>query len=367
MEVELGRCQEYRIEILESQKVKIMVTAGLAEIKGQELLNDKWYSLSDTRTAIFTFTGAKLRIDGNCDLQYIASSSCFPHIFNYFDANKDCLKTVLVLGRGRSTFCTTIANYFVRIHKEVDFIELDPSKGNIFPGTLSLLHIDCFVDCIEGFKLKNPVSLFYGSSTIENEELFDIQTDALAREVENRGRECFRLVLCPELSIDELNSLSKKFKASEVVVIGDERLFHRMNLIIPKIFIEDSGYIQENTISKSIYRYFNGVNHEYTPCSFIVKHDWEIVRIGEQYTAPESALPLGATRKVGKTDVCRTELVENAVLAISEAEEEDQVATSPVMGFIVCLDDKKFRVLCTQPKLPKMKYLVQGNIRYIDF
>lgn len=367
MEVELGRCQEYRIEILESQKVKIMVVAGLAEIKGQELLNDKWYSFSDIKTTIFTFTGAKLKIDGNYDLQYIASSSCFPHIFNYFDANKDSPKTILVLGRGRSTFCTTIANYLVRMHKEVDFIELDPSKGNIFPGVLSLLHIDCFVDCMERFRLKNPVSLFHGSLTIENSELFDMQTDFLAKEVESRGRECFRLVLCPELAADELNSLSKRFKASEAVIVGDERLFHRIGLIIPKTFIENSGYVQENTVSKSISRYFNGVNHEYTPCSFIVKHDWEIVRIGEQYTAPESALPLGATRKVGKTDVCRTELVENAVLAISEAEDEDQVARSPVMGFIVCLDDKKFRILCTQPKMPKMKYLVQGSIKYIDF
>lgn len=367
MEVELGRLQEYRIEVLESQKMKVMVTAGLAEVKGQELLNDKWHVFQDVKTTIFTFTGAKLRIDGSCDLQYTASSSCFPHIFNYFDTNKDSTKTVLVLGRGRTTFCTTVANYFVRMHKEVDFVELDPSKGNVFPGALSLLHIDCLVDCMERFRLKNPVSLFYGSLAVENDELFEAQTEALAKEIESRGRECFRMVLCPDLAVEELNSLSKRFKASEAVVVGDERFFHRTELFIPKIFIENSGYIQENMVAKSIHRYFNGVGHEYTPCSFIVKHDWEIVRIGELYTAPESALPLGATRKVGKTDVCRTDPVENAVLAISEAEEDSQVATSPVMGFIVCLDDKRFRVLCTQPKLPKMRYLVQGNIKYIDF
>jgi len=378
MEIELERYQEFRIEVLESQKMKIMVTAGLTEIRGQELLNDKWYTLSNTKTSIFTFTGAKLKIDGNCDLHYKTHQQCFLQTFEYFDGNRDTPKTVLVLGKGRSTFCATVANYFARMHKKIDFVELDPSRGNIFPLCLSFLQVDGFVDWQEGFKLSNPVVYFYGSLTVENTELFDLQTSRLSDSLKTLGKETddnlkepsnssFRLILCPELSADEINSLAGKFMASEIVVIGDERLFHRMNFKVPKVFIQNNGYIAENTVSRSIYRYFNGTNNEYTPCSFIVKHDWEIVRIGELFSAPESALPLGSTRKVGKTDICKTELVENSILAVSSAEKEEDVVVSPVICFIVCLDEKKFRVLCTQPKLPKMKYLIQGNLKYIDF
>lgn len=369
MEVELGRYQEYRIEVTENQKFKIMVIMGLAEIKGQELLNDKWYVFSDIKAAIFTFTGAKLRIDGNCELQYTVEKLCFRKIFNYFDDNKKSNKTVLVLGKGRSTFCATISNYFVRMHKQTDLIEIDPSKGNIFPGTLSLLHVDTLVDCQENFKLNNPICFFYGSLIVENKELYELQTSALAEYLQKNSfdMETFKMIIAPELTIDETNNIIKKFRVSEVVIIGDERLFHKINYIVPKFFIENDGYICENRVSKSINRYFNGYNNEFTPCSFIVKYDWNIVRIGELYSAPESALPLGATRKVGKTDICKTELAENSILAISEAESEENLATTPVVGFIVCLDEKKFRILCTQPKLPKLKFLIQGDFKYIDF
>ena len=71
MEVELAKDQEYHIEVNENQKLKIMIVSGLAEVKGQELLNDKWYTFSNIKTGIFTFTGAKLKIDGSCDLQFV--------------------------------------------------------------------------------------------------------------------------------------------------------------------------------------------------------------------------------------------------------------------------------------------------------
>lgn len=40
MEVELATNQEYRIKVIENQSLRIMVLAGVAEIKGQELIND---------------------------------------------------------------------------------------------------------------------------------------------------------------------------------------------------------------------------------------------------------------------------------------------------------------------------------------
>ena len=394
-----------------------MVVAGLVQVKGQELLNDRWYVFSNIKTAIFTFTGAKLKIDGVADIQYVAVHSSASKIFNYFDklykSNEN--STILVLGKGRSSFCTTISNYFVRMHKKIIFTEIDPSKGNIFPGTLSTMFID------EGFKLNNPHCLFYGNTEIDNIELYDLQIDALVKHIQkmnlttddiqnvdsnrfneddpinikenhtenidfngnnyqprniahtnsfdnNYSPKYVQLILAPEMSIDNLNNIIKKFNVKESIFVGDERMFNKINLIVKKIFIENYGYIYENTIPKSINRYFNGINNEFTPCSFIVKQNfWNIVRIGEEYVAPDSALPLGATRKVGKTAVNKVDLIENSILAISDAKDENEVATSPVSGFITCVDEKKFRILCTQPRLPKQAYLIQGNIRYIDF
>jgi len=367
METTIPRNHELRLEISETQKIKLMVTAGLAEIFGQELLNEKWHVLSGIKCAVFTFTGAVVRLEGSCDLSYVGESSCFPKTFNYFDTVKDSSDTVLVIGRGRSTFCATMANYFVRMHRKLDFLEIDPSKGNIFPGALSYLQIDTLVEYHDRFKLSNPYCLFFGSLSIDNVELYEIQTEKLKEEVESRHTGNLKLVLCPEFSNEMLNRLIKSLKASQVVCVGNERMFHKISITVPKTYIENTGFVHENMVSKSISRYFNGSNEEFTPSSLLLKGECSILRIGEQYAAPESALPLGAARKVGHTDVCRCEPIQNAVLAISEAETEDQVIRSPVLGFVVCLDEKRMRFLCTQPKLPKCKYLVQGAVKYIDF
>lgn len=367
MEARIPRNHELRLEVLESQKIKIMVVSGLAEIFGQELLNEKWYNLTDIKCAVFTFTGAVVRVEGVCDLSYLAESSCFPKFFNYFDSVKDSSDTVLVVGRGRSTFCTAVANYFVRIHKKLDFVEIDPSKGNIFPGALSYVQVDALVEYSDRLRLNNPYCLFFGSLSIENAELYRIQTERLSEEIRGRETGNFKTVLCPEVSNEMLGQLIKTFGASGVVCIGNERMFHKLDVPVSKIFIENTGYVAENAVAKSINRYFNGPNGEYTPSSLSLKSECTVLRIGEQYAAPESALPLGASRKIGHTDICRCELVQNAVLAISEADSEDQVITSPALGFVVCVDEKKQKILCVQPKLPKCRYLVQGSVKYIDF
>lgn len=368
MEITLLKSQEFRIEVSESQKLKIMVIEGLAEIKGQELLNEKWYTFSDIKTAIFTITGATLRVDGQADLKYVAFKSAMPEFISYFDKNSRTPKTILVVGKGRTTFCSTICNYFLRAHKTVDFVELDPGKGNIFPGTLTYQEINTFVDCVENFNINHPTCMFYGSLTIENLDLYNLQCTKLYNILESTKRSFnFRIILCPNISVEEINQISKIYKAKEIVVVGDERLFHKSDFIIPKIFMENTAFVFENKVNKSIYKYFNGYNHQYTPCTFPIKSDLEIFRIGELYSAPESALPLGTARRLGKTDPIKTDIVENSVLAISRAETEDMIATSPVIGFVVCVDSKKLRVLCTQHTLPKMKYFIQGDFKYLDY
>lgn len=373
MEIVLRSNQEYRIEVGETQRLKVMVISGLAEIKGQELLNDRWYVLKDVRTFIFTFSGCKLKVEGMYDLQYISDKTNVPSIFNVFNFfvgngfDYSGLRTFMVLGNGRSTFCFTLINYFVRKNKKVLFTEVDPSRGNIFPGALSTIHIDTLVDCVEGMRLKNPLSFYYGSVEMENTELYDLQTTELREAIKNKNVEDFHLILCPEGSSSFYNTLIKRFEVNKVVVVGDERLYHSLDVIVDKLMIDRSGFVNDRDINKSVSRYFRGANDEYTPFSFNVKYKWKIVRVGEVHVAPDSALPLGSTRKVGCVEVSEVELAENSILAISEAKNIQDVPKSAVLGYVVVIDASTFKILCTQPKLPKYTFLVQGDIKYVEY
>jgi polyribonucleotide 5'-hydroxyl-kinase len=373
MEVVLSANQEYRIEVGESQKLKLMVLSGIAEIKGQELLNERWYIFRDTRTFVFTFTGCRLKTDGTCELQYVSDSTNVPQIFNlfhYFYSRKFDYtgnRSFMVIGNGRSTFCHTLINYIVRFHRKVLFTELDPSKGNIFPGALSTIHIDTPIDCVEGIRLNNPLSFFYGSTEIGNPELYDLQTSRMQEAIKSKGIEDLHIVLAPEGTSSFYNTLIKRFEIDKVIVVNNERMYHSQSLIVEKLLVTGGEFIPGRDTGRSISRYFKGTNNEFTPYSFNVKYKWRIVRVGELYTAPESALPLGAARKVGCVEASEVEPVDNAVLAISEAKEIQDVAGSPVVGYVVVITSNPLKILCTQPKLPKHTFMIQGHMRHIEY
>jgi len=314
-----------------------------------------------------------------------------PYVAKYFDylcRNNEFGRNILVLGKGKCTFCTAMANYIVRMHKTSIISVIDPASGFIFPGVIGWLAIDSIIDYSEGIKLNNPTCYFYGDTEIKNSDLYDIQIEEMSKELEELSKEAsgeknaskeavpeesesiqgqLNMIIAPQMAQEELNRIIKKFKVKEVVFLGDERMYNSMKLIVDMIFIDNGAYIQENSVINSINRYFNGPRGEYSPCSFIAKIGKGVVRIGEEHAAPESALPLGATRKVEKTSVNHISPIEGHVLAISEAENEEGIATSKISGFVVCQNSETFRVLCPQPKLPKNYYLVQGNIKYSDY
>ena len=92
--------------------------------------------------------------------------------------------------------------------------------------------------------------------------------------------------------------LGRKFTLE---IFGDEKLYHSLDIIADKLMIDERGFVNEKDINKSISRYFKGAND--TAFSFNVKYKWKLVRVGEVYVTPDSALPLGSTRKVGCVEV----------------------------------------------------------------
>ncbi|WUR03544.1 polyribonucleotide 5'-hydroxyl-kinase (CLP1) [Vairimorpha necatrix] len=367
MELTLLKNQEYRVEINDTQKFKFMILSGSAEIKGQELINEKWYTIKNTKTFIFSYTGCKLKIDGSCDLQFISNITNVPEIvkiFNFILKNNE--KTFLIVGKGRTTFCTTIINYFIRLHKKILFTEVDLKKGNIFPGSLSTIHLDTLVDFNEHFKLSNVLSFYYGNLEIKNFDLYWTQISRLKEAIDKKNVEDVHLILAPNESNKYYQELIKKFKIDRLICIGDERKYNQIEIPISKTFIPLSGYIEENTVEKSISRYFNGPNNEFTPFSFSVKRKWNVLRIGEECLAPESALPLGSTRKLNTLEINEVLLENNNILGISEAKNQEDVLLAPVLGYCVITNKDTFKILCPQAKLPKCSNFIQGDIKFMD-
>lgn len=362
MKVILEKFFEYRIEVGDTQKLKIMILTGSAEIKGQELLLEKWYTFSNIKTFIFTYHGCILKIEGTSDLQYISSNTNVLSIFDLINLSGP----ILVLGKGRTTLCTTLINYYIRLHKKVLFTEIDLKKGNIFPGSLSTVHIDSLITYEEHIKLKNVLSFFYGNLHINNKDLYFKLINNLQNAIFKKQCGDLHLILAPDETNEYYDEICKIFCIKQIVVVGDERKFNLIKTSTNKIYIQLTGYIYENNVNKSIDRYFNGLNNEFTYHTFCVKRKWNIFRVGEECLAPESALPLGSTRKLDTLAVNEVDLKDNSIIGISEARSEDDIINSPVLGYCLVKNADTFKIMCCQPKLPKYSFFIQGDLLYND-
>lgn len=375
--VKVPRNKAFRFEVNETQKFKVKLVTGLAEHKGAELLSDKFYVFSDIKTSIHTFTGCELEVEGECELCYVSEKSTDAKLYDIYAKEAENIETnnILVIGNGSSTTSLTLCNYFVRENKPVTFIELDPSKGNIFPGALTAIEVEKMQ--FNSFEMSNVINcLFYGSKEVDNIELYELQINAL---MQNKERNGSRVVLAPFINYLLLDKTIELFNIKKLIVCGDERLHHKIkNSIKSEIhhYFLSTGdaYVHDEKINKSIRRYFNGEELVEVNNAFVLKESLSssritlgnptVVKVGEDYVAPDTALPLNAKRKLGIIGVEEVDLCENAVLAISEATEKEDLATSPVTGFMVCLDEKSGKMLSSQPKAPKISFLIQSNIKY---
>ncbi|EQB62333.1 polyribonucleotide 5 -hydroxyl-kinase clp1 isoform 2 [Vairimorpha apis BRL 01] len=292
MKVILEKFFEYRIEVGDTQKLKIMILTGSAEIKGQELLLEKWYTFSNIKTFIFTYHGCILKIEGTSDLQYISSNTNVLSIFDLINLSGP----ILVLG------------------KDLYFKLINNLQNAIFKKQCGDLH----------------------------------------------------LILAPDETNEYYDEICKIFCIKQIVVVGDERKFNLIKTSTNKIYIQLTGYIYENNVNKSIDRYFNGLNNEFTYHTFCVKRKWNIFRVGEECLAPESALPLGSTRKLDTLAVNEVDLKDNSIIGISEARSEDDIINSPVLGYCLVKNADTFKIMCCQPKLPKYSFFIQGDLLYND-
>ena len=103
---------------------------------------------------------------------------------------------------------------------------------------------------------------------------------------------------------------------------------------------------------------------------------YTVYRVGSE-AIPDALLPHGARDAESETQNWRTPIalavsrdtLKNRLLAVSQATEPDQVASSPIFGFVVVLsvaeDRSSFNVLSPSPELPPSSLLV-ASICYVD-
>ncbi|KAI5180407.1 polyribonucleotide 5'-hydroxyl-kinase [Nematocida sp. AWRm80] len=391
MDIELKPGTELRVSTQTNTKIKFVLSEETAEINGQEILKGKWHSVKDDLFFLFTYSGCKLKITGGDSFYYQSEETNMPYVFNVFhNLWYQQKKKVLIVGEGRGTLSNILSNYFIRKEESPLIIDLDIHSGHIlFPGTISATVIQMPYSPIESTRITDCISFFYGSiNASDNTELYLLQAQEAFNVSSKKNTSGATIIIGhKEISIKEIESIMNSAEVDYLLVIGNEKLCHQVN-VPSKIYIPRfPGLVQRDVerrrvqISSRIKRYFYGEQDEYTPCTINVSivplenpteteaHRYKIVQIGDEYMAPMSALPLGTSKRKNSTAVIDALPVEGSVLAISSADNLEDIPTSPAIGYLLVVSvvsETEIRVLSPQPKLPTKPYLVQGKIKILD-
>ena len=252
--VELPREGEYRVEVPPHTEVNILLKSGSAELFGVELAMDREYTFRDRKLAIFTWYGCTLEVRGAPEVAYTSDETpmdSYLNIHSQLQRRRELAKVknaagprVLVCGpvdSGKSTLTQILVNYALRLGEKPTLVELDAGHGCLsVPGTLSASPLDMnSLSVEEDFILTNPVAYFYGhAAASENVELFRHQQQQLASTVKRRlekddevnasGCVINTCGWVDGLGFDLLVDAIKDFEVDVVLVIGQDRLYSRL-------------------------------------------------------------------------------------------------------------------------------------------
>ncbi|VEN41471.1 unnamed protein product [Callosobruchus maculatus] len=354
-EFTLERDNELRFEVeSKTEKVYLTLKSGTAEVFGTELVKAKTYEFTaGAKVAVFTWHGCVVEVKGKTDVIYTAKetpmvlySNCHAALeVMRVEADRENKRgpIAMLVGPcdvGKSTVCRILLNYAVRMGRRPIYVDLDVGQGHIsIPGTIAR-----------------------ASGVIIN----------TCGWIKNAGYK-------------QLISNAKAFEVDAIFVLDQERLYNELVRDMPNfvkiIFMAKSGGVVERSKSlrveardQRIREYFYGTpKNSLYPHSFDVKFsDVKIYKVGAP-ALPDSCLPLGM-----KADDHLTKLVPitpNAgilhhIMAVSFAENEDDIITSHVAGFVCVtnLDTERqmITLLSPQPKPLPNNILVMSDLQFMD-
>lgn len=414
-QVKLEKESELRIEVANDTPLRLRLLNGTAEIFGTELPPQIWLTFPPHfKFAVFTWYGATIEMDGSTETDYTADETpmvSYVNVHAVLDGRRNQAKAspessqgprVIVVGptdSGKSTLSRMLLSWAAKQGWKPTFVDLDIGQGSITaPGCIAATPIELPIDPVEGISLEMPLVYFYGHTTpSQNVDLYKALVKELAQILERQftgnaesrasGMVINTMGWIEGVGYELLLHAIDTFNANVVLVLGQEKLFSMLrdvlkskpNVDVLKLqksggVVSRSSKFRQKSRSYKIREYFYGIANDLSPHSNIANFsDLFVYRIGGGPQAPRSALPIGADPvanplRVAPVNIDRDLL--HVVLAVSYAQEPDQIVSSNIAGFIyitdIDLQRRKITYLSpTAGELPS-KYLVMGTLTWLE-
>lgn len=414
-QVKLEKESELRIEVANDTPLRLRLLNGTAEIFGTELPPQIWLTFPPHfKFAVFTWYGATIEMDGSTETDYTADETpmvSYVNVHAVLDGRRNQAKAspessqgprVIVVGptdSGKSTLSRMLLSWAAKQGWKPTFVDLDIGQGSITaPGCIAATPIELPIDPVEGISLEMPLVYFYGHTTpSQNVDLYKALVKELAQILERQftgnaesrasGMVINTMGWIEGVGYELLLHAIDTFNANVVLVLGQEKLFSMLrdvlkskpNVDVLKLqksggVVSRSSKFRQKSRSYRIREYFYGIANDLSPHSNIANFsDFFVYRIGGGPQAPRSALPIGADPvanplRVAPVNIDRDLL--HVVLAVSYAQEPDQIVSSNIAGFIyitdIDLQRRKITYLSpTAGELPS-KYLVMGTLTWLE-
>ncbi|CDI97410.1 polyribonucleotide 5' hydroxyl kinase Clp1 [Echinococcus multilocularis] len=423
-EYALEKYQMLRYEA--NSQVKIVMTSGTAEIFGTELVCGTDLVLeAGERGTVVTFHGCKITVKGSGLDAFVMDAvedHDLLHVYvnihaNLQEARKKATEDqsrgprVLVCGPenvGKSVLCRTLANYAARRGSKPILVDANVGLNQVcIPSTIAALAVTKPYDLLEGWGLEeDPLVFCFGHlDPSANLNLFREQVNQLADLVNIRSENDAKVFSSgciikmggfsktPEkkqAGLDAIRTTAAAFEVDIALVIEDgflstflqEDLSKDVTIIrLPRssgaINFTPKQSMRQRDLRISAYFHGENLKRRLHPHHLrLSASEYTVYRVGSE-AIPDALLPHGARDAEEETQSWRTPIaltvsrdaLKNRLLAVSQATDPEQIASSPVFGFVVVLsvaeDRTHFNVLSPSPELPPSCLLV-ASICYVD-
>lgn len=410
-EFQLEKESELRFEVESGATVQLELLSGKAEVFGSELASGRRYAfITGSKVAVFTWHGCHLKLIGRTEVAYISKETPMVIYINTHaaieqmreKAEKEVTRgpRIMIVGPsdvGKSTFCTLLLNYGVRLGRAPIFVDLDVGQGQVsIPGTIGAFVIERPADVEEGFSQSAPLVLHYGhTSPAKNLTLYNLLVSRMADIINMKCDESKKANLGGVIvntggwvrgsGYDSLKHAAGSFEVDVIIVMDQERLYNELKRDMPdfvKIVLlpKSGGVVERNQHARSeardakVREYFYGLKNNLFPHTFEVKFsDIKLYKIGAP-ALPDSCLPLGMKTQDNKTKLVpvppSTSLLHHVMSISCANSSEENILETNILGFIVFMEinteKQTFTVLSPCPRpLPKT-ILLQMDIQFMD-
>lgn len=410
-EFQLEQESELRFEVEAGSSVQLELLSGKAEMFGSELATGRKYNFgTGSKLAVFTWHGCHIKLTGGTEVAYISKETPMAVYLNVHVAldqlrqqsEKESSRgpRLMIVGPsdvGKSTLCSMLLNYGVRMGRSPLLVDLDVGQGQVsIPGTIGAYVVERTADVEEGFSQNAPLVFHFGHTTpSKNLTLYNLLVSRVA-DVVNEKCDKFKKVNYSGVIVntggwvrgsgyDSLKHAAGSFEVDVIAVLDQERLYNEMKRDMPdfvKVIMlpKSGGVVERNQNARSdardakVREYFYGPKNMLFPHTFELKcSDIKIYKIGAP-ALPDSCLPLGMKAQDTKTKLVplqpSTSLLHH-VYSISNANStEENILETNVIGFVVFTEynqeKQSFTVLSPAPHpLPK-HILLQTDIQFMD-